>query len=58
MSSLLFVINDVPRGNERAYNALSLVGALSAYENFNVRFFLLTDALGFAKEHQKVPQGC
>lgn len=30
MVSILFVLNDAPHGNERAYNALRLAGALCA----------------------------
>ena len=29
MSSMLFIINDAPYGNERVYNALRLAGAVS-----------------------------
>lgn len=57
MTSVLFVINDGPYGNERAYNALRLAGALTADENVHVRVFLMADAVGCAKDHQKVPEG-
>ena len=30
MGSTLFILNDAPYGDERAYNALRLAGALSA----------------------------
>jgi sulfur relay (sulfurtransferase) complex TusBCD TusD component (DsrE family) len=55
MSSILFVVNDAPYGNERAYNALRLAGSLAAKEDVHVRVFLMADAVGCAKGHQKVP---
>ena len=57
MSSTLFIINDAPYGNERAYNALRLAGALSGKEGQQVRVFLMADAVGCAKASQKVPEG-
>jgi uncharacterized protein involved in oxidation of intracellular sulfur len=57
MISILFVINDAPYGNERAYNALRLAGALSAKDDVHARVFLLADAVGCAKAGQKVPEG-
>ena len=57
MSSTLFIINDAPYGNERAYNALRLAGALSGNEGEQVRVFLMADAVGCAKAGQKVPEG-
>lgn len=57
MSQVLFIVNDAPYGNERAYNALRLAGALSAKDNVHVRVFLMADAVGCAKDHQKVPEG-
>lgn len=56
-SSVLFIVNDAPYGNERAYNALRLAGALTAKEGTQVRVFLLADAVGCAKAGQKVPEG-
>ena len=58
MSSTLFIINDAPYGNERAYNALRLAGALSGKEGEQVRVFLMADAVACAKAGQKVPEGC
>ena len=49
MSSTLFIINDAPYGNERAYNALRLAGALSGKEGEQVRVFLMADAVGMAE---------
>lgn len=57
MSRLLFIVNDAPYGNERAYNALRLAGALAGKESTQVRLFLLADAVGCAKAGQKVPEG-
>ena len=57
MPSTLFIVNDAPYGNERAYNALRLAGALAAREGQAVRLFLLADAVGCAKGGQKVPEG-
>jgi uncharacterized protein involved in oxidation of intracellular sulfur len=57
MTSTLFVLNDAPYGNERAYNGLRLAGALAAKEDQSVRLFLMADAVGCAKNGQKVPEG-
>lgn len=57
MSSLLFIVNDAPYGNERAYNALRLAGTLASREGQQVRLFLMADAVGCAKSGQKVPEG-
>ncbi len=57
MPQLLFIVNDAPYGNERAYNALRLAGTLSGKEGVQVRLFLLADAVGCAKAGQKVPEG-
>lgn len=57
MTSTLFVLNDAPYGNERAYNGLRLAGALAAKEDQTVRLFLMADAVGCAKSGQKVPEG-
>ena len=57
MSSVLFILNDAPYGNERAYNALRLAGALAAKADTQVRVFLMADAVGCAKAGQKIPDG-
>jgi uncharacterized protein involved in oxidation of intracellular sulfur len=57
MASTLFIVNDAPYGNERAYNALRLAGTLAALEGESVRLFLMADAVGCAKGGQKVPEG-
>jgi len=55
--STLFILNDAPYGNERAYNALRLAAALAAKEGQQVRLFLMADAVACAKAGQKVPTG-
>lgn len=57
MTSTLFIINDAPYGNERAYDALRLAGALVGREGQAVRLFLMADAVTCAKSGQKVPEG-
>jgi uncharacterized protein involved in oxidation of intracellular sulfur len=57
MTSTLFILNDAPYGNERAYNALRLASALAAKEGQPVRLFLMGDAVACAKTGQKVPEG-
>ncbi len=57
MTTTLFIINDAPYGNERAYNALRLAGALAGKEGQQVRIFLMADAINCAKAGQKVPEG-
>ena len=57
MTSTLFIVNDAPYGDERAYNALRLAGALAAREGQSVRLFLMADAVGCAKSGQTVPDG-
>jgi len=57
MKFLLFIINDAPYGNERAYNALRLAGALINKGDTHVRLFLMADAVGCAKAGQQVPEG-
>ena len=57
MTTTLFILNDAPYGNERAYNALRLAAALAAREQQYVRVFLMADAVFCAKTEQKVPEG-
>lgn len=57
MLRTLFILNDAPYGNERAYNGLRLAGALADKEGHSVRVFLMADAVGCAKAGQKVPEG-
>ena len=57
MGWTLFILNDAPYGNERAYNGLRLAGAMAAKDGQQVRVFLMADAVGCAKSGQKVPEG-
>lgn len=57
MASTLFILNDAPYGNERAYNALRLAAALAGRDGQQVRLFLMADAVACAKGGQKVPDG-
>jgi len=57
MSSTLLILNEAPYGNERAYNGLRLAGALANKDGHRVRVFLMADAVGCAKNGQKVPEG-
>ncbi len=57
MKSTLFILNDAPYGNERAYNALRLAGAVASKDDQQVRVFLMADAVACAKSGQKVPEG-
>ena len=57
MGFTLFIVNDAPYGNERAYNALRLAAALAARDGQAVRLFLMADAVGCARSGQKVPEG-
>ncbi len=56
-TSTLFILNDAPYGNERAYNALRLAAAMTGKEDQRVRLFLMADAVTCAKAGQKVPDG-
>ena len=40
MTFTLFIVNDAPYGNERAYNALRLASALGSRDGQTVRLFL------------------
>jgi uncharacterized protein involved in oxidation of intracellular sulfur len=57
MTTSLFILNDAPYGNERAYNALRLASTLAGKQGQTVRMFLMADAVGCAKSGQKVPEG-
>lgn len=54
---LLFILNDPPYGNERAYNALRLAVAVVNKPDTHVRVFLMADATNCAKKGQKTPDG-
>ena len=53
----LFILNDLPYGTERNYNALRLARSLAGKEASEARMFLLGDAAASAHGGQKVPQG-
>jgi uncharacterized protein involved in oxidation of intracellular sulfur len=53
----LFIINDGPYGNERAYNALRLAMNVSKREDTSVRVFLMGDGVQCAVKGQDTPQG-
>lgn len=57
MAKTLFILNDAPYGDERAYNALRLAGALAGKDDQEIMLFLLGDAVACAKAGQKVPEG-
>lgn len=54
---ILFVINDGPYGNERAYNALRLALNVAKREGVAVRVFLTGDGVQCARHAQKTPDG-
>lgn len=53
----LFIVNDAPYGNERAYNALRLAASLATRENEEVWVYLMGDGTSGAKAGQAVPKG-
>ncbi len=53
----LFIINDGPYGNERAYNALRLALNLVKRPEAAMRVFLVGDGVACAKQGQKTPDG-
>lgn len=55
--NLLFIINDGPYGNERAYNALRLAMSVIKRPEATVRVFLTGDGVACAKQGQKTPDG-
>lgn len=55
--NFLFVINDGPYGNERAYNALRLALNLVKQPQVLVRVFLTGDGVLCARKGQKTPDG-
>ena len=57
MTFTLFIVNDAPYGNERAYNALRLAAAVAGKDDQQVRLYLMADAVACAKGGQKVPEG-
>lgn len=55
--NILFIINDGPYGNERAYNALRLAMSVVKRPEATVRVFLTGDGVACAKQGQKTPDG-
>ncbi len=55
--NILFMINDGPYGNERAYNALRLALNLVKRPGVAVRVFLIGDGVLCARKGQKTPAG-
>lgn len=53
----LFIINDGPYGNERAYNALRLALNLVKRPETAVRVFLIGDGVNCAIANQRTPDG-
>lgn len=53
----LFIINDGPYGNERAYNALRLAMNLLKRPEVAVRVSLMGDGVNCAVKGQKTPDG-
>ena len=55
--SILFIINDGPYGNERAYNALRLALNVVKRRGVTVRVFLTGDGVQCARRGQQTPDG-
>ena len=55
--NFLFIINDGPYGNERAYNALRLALNLAKRPGVVARVFLTGDGVQCARRGQQTPQG-
>jgi uncharacterized protein involved in oxidation of intracellular sulfur len=56
LQNMLFVINDGPYGNERAYSALRLALNLVKRPEVVVRVFLTGDGVQCARKGQKTPE--
>lgn len=52
----LFILNEGPYGSERSYNGLRLARS-TANKGVEAKVFLIGDAVGCAKDGQKMPQG-
>jgi uncharacterized protein involved in oxidation of intracellular sulfur len=57
LRNILFIINDGPYGNERAYNGLRLALNLLKQPEVAVRVFLTGDGVQCARRGQKTPDG-
>ena len=55
---IMFVLNDMPYGSERTYNALRLALALVRTDaTAELTIFLMADTVGAAKKGQNTPEG-
>lgn len=54
---ILFVVNDAPYGNERAYNAFRHAMNLVKREGAQVKVFLMADGVFCARKGQNTPEG-
>jgi uncharacterized protein involved in oxidation of intracellular sulfur len=55
---ILFIINEAPYGNEKAYNALRMaMGLQKEHPSVEVLIFLMADAVTCALPGQSTPQG-
>jgi uncharacterized protein involved in oxidation of intracellular sulfur len=58
MQKILILINDGPYGSEKAFNGFRLANQLNkAYEDVDVRIFLMADAASCALAGQTTPNG-
>ena len=55
--NILFIVNDGPYGNERAYNALRLALNVVKRPGVSVRVCLTGDGVHCARRGQQTPQG-
>jgi len=58
MKKILFILNDAPYGNEKAYNALRMAMNLQKENSpIDIRIFLLADAVTCAMPNEHTPPG-
>lgn len=57
MSKLLFFVSDAPNGNEQSCKAFRLAGTLVSHANVQIHLLLMADAVGCAKDQQKIRAG-
>lgn len=56
-TDILFIVNEGPYGNERAYNALRLAMNVVRQPQANVKLFLVGDGVTCGKRGQETPNG-
>lgn len=56
-TSILFILNGPPYGDEHTYNGLRLAATLARRGDHRIRVFLMGDAVSGAKAGQEVPDG-